>query len=223
MARESGVLAAGAVLVANPQRFCSRNPFARAVKDLHRFGLQGPVQGDDLPPDTKAQMLPVLLLTDHGDRGTTGLLLERRTGALMGDISMDEYGCVAISPLWLGGTEKQNSLYCVHNCPGLSGATELRENLFLGGWDAARPKVADSTLAEGRFKFFLGVTQWNPGQLQEEIEAGAWLVLDCDADLVIKDRVADWQPGKPKPLWTEMLRALGDDFEPMLRLVYADK
>jgi hypothetical protein len=30
--------------------------------------------------------------------------MERRTGALMGDVSMEEYGCVAISPLWLGGT-----------------------------------------------------------------------------------------------------------------------
>ena len=108
-ARESGKPAKGAVLVANPQRFCSRNPFARAVKDLHRFGLQGPVSGNDLSADTKAQMLPVLLLIEHGDKGSMGLLLERRTGALMGDISMDEYGCVAISPLWLGGTEQQNS------------------------------------------------------------------------------------------------------------------
>ena len=61
-ARESGVPAKGSVLVANPQRFCSRNPFARAVKDLNRFGLQGPVQGGDLSADTKAQMLPVRLL-----------------------------------------------------------------------------------------------------------------------------------------------------------------
>ena len=60
-ARESGVPTKGAVLVANPQRFCSRNPFARAVKDLNRFGLQGPVQGGDLSADTKAQMLPVRL------------------------------------------------------------------------------------------------------------------------------------------------------------------
>ena len=44
--------------------------------------------------------------------------------------------------------------------------------------------MADSSLAEGRFKFFLGATEWKPGQLQEEIEAGAWLVLDCDAELV---------------------------------------
>ena len=37
-ARESGKPAKGAVLVANPQRFCSRNPFARAVKDAARQG-----------------------------------------------------------------------------------------------------------------------------------------------------------------------------------------
>ena len=115
-ARESGVPAKGRVLVANPQRFCSRNPFARAVKDLNRFGLQGPVQGGDLSADTKAQMLPVpqpaprphsatcrhppppalhlppstshpplaeqvLLLIEHGDKGSAGVLLERRTGA----------------------------------------------------------------------------------------------------------------------------------------------
>ena len=89
------------------------------------------------------------------------------------------------------------------------------------------------------------MTQWKPGQLQEEVDAGAWLVLDCDADLardacrvtcdelaaratpralaqVIKDRVSGWQPGKPKPLWTELLRALGDDFQPVLQLIYAD-
>ena len=135
-ARESGVPAKGSVLVANPQRFCSRNPFARAVKDLNRFGLQGPVQGGDLSADTKAQMLPVrlpaprtqksralclgpptlelseacsavglsrfqpvqpspqvtgppsgpqvLLLIEHGDKGSSGVLLERRTAVPSG-------------------------------------------------------------------------------------------------------------------------------------------
>ena len=221
-ARESGVPAVGAVLVANPQRFCNRNPFSRAVKDLNRFGLQGPVAGDDISPDTKAQMLPVLLLIEHGDQGSAAILLERRTGALMGDISMDEYGCVAISPLWLGGTEKQNSLYCVHNCPEVGGSSVLGENLFVGGWEAARPKVADSSLAEGRFKFFLGCTQWGRDQLKEEIEAGAWLVLECDSELVMKDRVSGWQPGKPKPVWTELVRALGADYEAVLGQIYPE-
>merc|ERR1719311_1900672 len=105
---------------------------------------------------------------------------------------MEEYGCVAISPLWLGGTEQQNSLFCVHNCPEVQGARELNsDGLMLGGWEAARPKVADSSLAEGRFKFFLGATEWGPGQ--------------------------------PKAVWTELVKALGDDFKPIIQLVYADE
>ena len=69
----------------------------------------------------------------------------------MGDISMDEYGCVAISPLWLGGTEQQNSLFCVHNCPEVEGATELNpDGLMLGGWEAARPKVTEPQTSLGR-------------------------------------------------------------------------
>ncbi len=47
------------------------------------------------------------MLIDHSEKGSSGLLLERRTGALMADISMEDFGCVAISPLWLGGVAKQ--------------------------------------------------------------------------------------------------------------------
>ena len=69
----------------------------------------------------------MLVLIEHTSKSSRALLMERRTGALMGDVSMDEYGCVAISPLWLGGTAKQNSLYVVHDVEGLEGSTSLRE------------------------------------------------------------------------------------------------
>ena len=60
--REATSLAPGQILVANPARFCSRNPFSRAVQDLERFGLSGPVSDDNMPPDMRASMLPVLAL-----------------------------------------------------------------------------------------------------------------------------------------------------------------
>ena len=37
---------------------------------------------------------------------------------------------------------------------------------------------------------------------------------------MIKDRVSGWQPGKPKPVWTELVRALGADFAPVLKQIY---
>ena len=96
--REATSLAPGQILVANPARFCSRNPFSRAVQDLERFGLSGPVSDDNMPPDMRASMLPVLALIEHGGSmpsssaggKSRALLLERRSGALMGDLSMDE-------------------------------------------------------------------------------------------------------------------------------------
>merc|ERR1711971_541889 len=48
-----------------------------------------------LSPDVKAQMLPVLLLI-HGAKGSTALLMERRTGALMGP---PRYGASCVS-IW---------------------------------------------------------------------------------------------------------------------------
>jgi len=213
-------LAAGQMLVANPERFCSRNPFSRPVRDLGRFGLQGPLDLSQLEPDDAAQMLPVLFLTEHSTSGSRALLMERRTGALMGDVNMEDYGCVAIAPLWLGGTAKQSNLYVVHDVDNIDGATEVSRGVYLGGWAAARPKVADSSLAEGRFKFFLGSTEWAEGQLEEEFKQDAWIALQCEPSVVLKDRVAGWQPGRQKPVWRELLKYLGDEAGKIIRQVY---
>ena len=83
------------------------------------------------------------------------------------------YGCVAISPLWLGGLAQQQQLCVVHDVPDLEGATAVCDGMWLGGWRAAQPKVSDRTLAEGRFKFFLGCTEWKAGQLQQEVRDAA--------------------------------------------------
>ena len=106
---------------------------------------------------------------------------------------------------------KQNSLYVLHDVDTVKDATQVCDGLYLGGWTDARPKVADSTLAEGRFKFFLGSTEWDAGQLEDEFRAGAWLAMDVDPSVVIKDRVLGWKPGQPKPVWTEVMKHLGDE------------
>jgi len=212
--------APGRMLLANPAKFCSRNPFARPVKDLGRFGLDGPVSPDEMPPDLTAQMLPVLLLLEHGEGGSSAVLLERRTGALMGDIDIDSFGCVAIAPLWLGGTQRQNALSALHSVEGLEGAAPLRDGLWLGGWEAARPRVADSSLAAARFKFFLGATTWAAGQLEAEVAAGAWIVVEGSPELVLKERLDGSGARRAKPVWAEVLSALGEPGRTAYEAVY---
>jgi len=227
-------LAAGQVLVANPSKFFSRNPFSQPVQDLSRFGLQGPPE-EDLPPDVRAGVLPVLLLLAHSDSGSRGLLLERRSGALMGDVSMDDYGSVAINPLWLGGTASQNSLSVVHDLDGQDGQN-LTEGeaiglgigddggLRLGGWADVKKKVEDRSVADSHFKFFLGFTEWRSGQLEAELAAGAWFPLDCDAEVVIRDRVMASRPGRQRPFWKELMEAVSNEtsVREVLREVYSE-
>lgn len=228
--RLASVLAAGQVLVANPAKFFSRNPFSQPVQDLSRFGLQGAPE-EDLPPDVRAGVLPVLLLLAHSDGGSRGLLLERRSGALMGDVSMDDYGSVAINPLWLGGTASQNSLSMVHDLAGRDNLTEGKAiglgignetGLRLGGWADVKSKVDDSTVSDAHFKFFLGFTEWRAGQLAAELEAGAWFPLDCDAQVVIRDRVMASRPGRQRPFWKELMEAVSSEpgVKEVLREVY---
>lgn len=48
-------------------------------------------------------------------------------------------------------------------------------------------------------RFVTGLVVWGPGELNLEIERGAWYVLDADARLVLRE---------PKGMWEElMLRA----------------
>lgn len=216
-------LAAGQILVASPEKFCTMNPFARM--NLERFGMQGPVKLPGLPPDRVAQRLPVLLLIQHDEGGSRALLMEQRTGALMGDVSMDDYGPCAVSPLWIGGTAKPNSLFMLHDVPQAAGANEVSSGLYLGGWEKLKPKVADSSVSEARLKFFVGATEWGAGQLEKELSAGAWIALDVPASLVVKDRVSDWRPGQPKPVWTEMMNYLPSDdadVAKLIKLIYGE-
>jgi len=204
-------LAPGQILVASPERFCSRNPFAWPPMDMGRFGVDGPVNFPGLSADVVATRLPVLLLIEHNEKRSRALLMEQRTGALMGDVSMENFGPCAICPLWFGGTDKDNSLYIVHDVEEADGADEISSGLYVGGWDDLRPRVSDSSVSEARIKFFVGATEWRGGQLQDELKAGAWLALDVPPSLVVKDRVADWRPGQPKPVWTEMMNYLPPD------------
>jgi len=213
LVQRAGELARGRVLVANPEKFFSNNILSEPVRDLNRFKLRGPLD-ERYSPDQYANFLPCILLVDY-EKGkpSRGVLMERRTGALMGDLGSD-YGCVAISPLWEGGQEMRNSLTIVHNVDDMPSADKLGdEGLYTGGWKEAAPRLSNSSLAEGRFKFYLGSTVWRPGQLDEEVGNGAWFVLKVDPEIFLKDRILGWQPGRRKPIWRDLMKEVKGDEE----------
>ena len=100
----SSILSAGAVLVANPVKFCSdfeietpsENNKNKNKSDnvspalLSKFGLTLPPP-QHLGPDRRADLLPVLVLLErHAFKGCQAVLMNRRTGYLIGDLEQEK-------------------------------------------------------------------------------------------------------------------------------------
>lgn len=89
----SSILQGGVVLVANPAKFCSDwddNNRSISPALLSKFGLTIPPPAE-LGPDRRADLLPVVVLLERQTlRGCQGLLMNRRTGYLIGDLEQEQ-------------------------------------------------------------------------------------------------------------------------------------
>lgn len=144
----------GVVLLANPSKFCkdfggSRSSPSPAL--LSKFGLTLPPPAS-LGPDRRADLLPVLMVVERqiSQWSTQAVLLNRRTGYLLGDLEAPpEQGGgsgtpllekFCIQPLWFGGVNEGGSigsgLDMLHRCPAVKDTTELPaadSGLYWGG------------------------------------------------------------------------------------------
>lgn len=189
-------LEAGVVLVANPSKFCADfggSSSSPSTSLLSKFGLTLPPPAD-LGPDRRADLLPVLVLLEkHPLRGSQAVLMNRRTGYLLGDLEQQQaddgvsaqgampppkLGAFMIQPLWFGGTSAgseettSSGLDMLHLCPAVEGAKPLTsDGLFWGGDPAqAQEAMNDPSLERAMsgfdFKFYVQSTRWLPLQVR---------------------------------------------------------
>ena len=187
----------GIILVANPKKFCSSASLSMmgggpSPSLLAKFGLTRPPPRD-LGPDRQADLLPVLALVEKDDRrGCRGVLLNRRTGYLLGDLEQPpadlknaaggseanpilEKFC--IQPLWFGGIDNVSSgLDMLHLCPTVQDAEKLTEDGLYWGGDPSQAQEAmedpslDRVFTGFDFKFFVQSTIWSKAVLEKEIK-----------------------------------------------------
>lgn len=128
----------------------------------------------------------VVLLLDHGDDGAMGVVLNRPTDIRLGDVL----------PLWdLLGAEPA----VVH----LGGPVQPEGAIALGHGTELDVGPIDLDTDRERLdiheiRVFAGYAGWSPGQLEDEILEGAWVVVDAQpADAFAPD---------PGALWVTVLR-----------------
>jgi putative transcriptional regulator len=146
----------------------------------------------------------VVYMTEHGDEGAMGLILNRAAETTVGEAVPDlawlaEDGDI----VHVGGPVSPQSVVVLAEFeePTLS-ALLVDEDL---GFVPAEVDDADALAgALGRRRVFAGHAGWGPGQLEAEMEEESWIVEPASRDDVFTD--------DPEELWSRVLRRKGQEY-----------
>jgi putative transcriptional regulator len=133
----------------------------------------------------------VVYLVRHNDEHSFGLVLNRPTDFRLNKVvsMVCELECVHEGPLYFGGPV-DGPLVALHDHP-LIGGDSCIDGLKLCSNQDELLKLF--VCKEARLKLFDGFSAWGPGQLEDELETGSWLVTDIDVDLVMSEDTELWE------------------------------
>ena len=149
----------------------------------------------------------VLLLQADEEDGALGLVLNRPSGTDVAEVLPDWAPLAAAPPVvFTGGPVQPNAAICLGH--GRLGGTQVGSFSVLEGVPGSSIGTVDLEAAPDELlpavsevRLFAGYAGWGAGQLEAEVEEGAWWVLDA--------LPADAFSGDPEHLWQSVLRRQG--------------
>jgi putative transcriptional regulator len=132
----------------------------------------------------------VVLLIEHNDSGALGLVLNRPTSKTVAELwqQVGQADCESRQPVHLGGPVS-GPLMALHTTDDLA-----EMEVVAGVFFAAKKQNLDELVhQEGPYKVFIGHAGWGPGQLESEIEEGAWRTTSATLADVFDDADDLWQ------------------------------
>jgi putative transcriptional regulator len=145
----------------------------------------------------------VIYVLEHHDDGALGVVVNRPTQEQL-DEPLDRWTDLQATPaaVFHGGPVEPNALIALALSERpVDGSEELSP---VAGRVSSADLSTDPAFVAAQvtaIRIFRGYAGWGPGQLEDEIEAGAWLVLDAEPD--------DIFDAAPDALWRTVLRRQG--------------
>ena len=144
----------------------------------------------------------VVLVGDHGDEGALGVILNRASDSTV-DEAVPELAALVdgAAPVHVGGPVQPSAIVVLAEFaePDRAEALVLEDIGFLPS------EIDPDVLGElRRTRVFAGYAGWGPGQLDDELREGSWIVEPAEpADVFTAD---------PDELWSDVLRRKGGPF-----------
>ncbi len=146
----------------------------------------------------------VVLLTEHGEKGTVGFLLNKPLKIdikeLLSDFPVEE------ASVCMGGPVGNNTVHYIHMLGDIvPNSVKVKGNIYWGGdYEVLKNMILSGKIDPLQVRFFVGYSGWDPGQLDREISENSWVVGEFDERLIMES--------KEPAAWKIFLEKLGGKF-----------
>lgn len=147
----------------------------------------------------------VVLMIEHGESGSLGLVINRPTGLTFADLSRGQE--LKVSPhreadlVFQGGPVEPHRGFVLHDSGTVEEKVQLVPGLFLSvTTDALEPLLLDDVAS---LRFCLGYAGWGPGQVERELQQGSWLFTEASKDTVLVTQAEE--------VWAQAIKSMGVD------------
>jgi putative transcriptional regulator len=145
----------------------------------------------------------VILLAEHNDEGTFGVIINKPIEARLKDIVKGFTGYNL--PVYLGGPVKTDSLFFIHTRDDIAQSLPIMQGLYWGGdLDAIREMLKKKIMLPDEIRFFVGYSGWSPNQLDRELKEKSWVLSQTTVPEIINN--------PPGTLWSNYLKNMGQDY-----------
>ena len=147
----------------------------------------------------------VILLVDHTDEGSMGLVINKQLPLFLNDIIL-EFKYLDEIPLYKGGPIATDTLFYLHTLSDIPGSISISKGLYLNGdFDEIKKYILQWNKISECIRFFLGYSGWDSEQLSNEIRENTWLVSEEEKSYLMKNNIKD--------MWRKALEKLGSKYE----------
>lgn len=140
----------------------------------------------------------VVFITEYNTKGAMGFVINNLFPRKFNELV--EFNNSPAFSLYEGGPVENDKLFFLHQRPDLiEEGTPVTDSIYLGGnFKQVVAKINAGILKETDVKLFVGYCGWDPGQLEEEVEEGSWLICENNTGAVFLSDT--------KMLWEEMYK-----------------
>ncbi len=147
----------------------------------------------------------VVLVTEHGEDGTIGYILNQVENILLKDVIPDLWD--AHNHIYFGGPVAADTLHFIHRAyDKLQSGEDIGNGIYWGGnFETLKILINTNAIQEDEIKFFMGYSGWDNGQLTKELHQNAWMVSDISHPDIIFGN-------DDEQLWRDVIVNLGPKY-----------